>query len=94
MTAFGRLTVEWDELAFVELERLARHEPRSAARAWAAAKRMGRRGYHEGRPISVPGGFYRPPYGTSEVLGLYYTVVDRVLTVTWVVDARQLQELP
>jgi hypothetical protein len=94
VTAFHRLTVEWDDPASSELLRLARHQPRAAEKAWRAAKRMGRLGYHEGRPISVPGGFYRPPYGKSEVLGLYYTVVEGVLTVTWVVDARRLEELP
>lgn len=93
MTAFQRLTVRWDDPAFEELERLARHEPRAAARAWAAAKRMGRRGYHDGRPTSEPGAFYRPPVEKRETLGLYYSVGDRVLTVTWVV-ARGLTTLP
>jgi hypothetical protein len=94
VTAFRRLTVEWDDPAFDELERIARHEPRAAALAWAVAKRMGHRGYHDGRPTSEPGTFYRPPFEKGETLGLYYSVVDRMLTVTWVVDARTLRVLP
>jgi hypothetical protein len=47
--------VEWDEVAFAELERLAAELPRAAARALVAAERMGATGYDEGRPTQELG---------------------------------------
>jgi hypothetical protein len=86
--------VEWDEAALTELERIAAHEPRAAARALVAAERMGASGYDEGRPTVEPGIRYRPPFRRGERLGLYYAVTPTALRVVWVVDARTLRELP
>ena len=88
------LAVEWTEGALTELERLAQRSPRAAARALVAAERMGAHGYDEGRPLSEPNVRYRPPIGRSERLGLFYTVTSTAFRITWVVDARQLRELP
>ena len=87
-------SVEWTEGALTELERIAQRSPRAAARALAAAERMGVHGYDEGRPVSEPDVRYRPPIGRQEQLGLYYTVTPTAFRITWVVDARQLHELP
>ena len=91
---FRSRPVEWDETALAELERIAAHEPRAAARALIAAEAMGESGYDEGRPTAEPNIRYRPPYRRGEQLGLYYTVTPAVLRVVWVADARTLHELP
>ena len=86
--------VEWDAAALTELERIAGHEPRAAARALIAAERMGESGYDEGRPTAEPRVRYRPPYRPGERLGLYYAVTPTAFRIIWVVDARTLRSLP